>query len=432
MKKIINYTLLLLTIISTTVALKYSSLPIPEFLPPKIACFWITSSEEQQQYILLYDLSVGFILSALFYFIVEVIPERIRIFKAKKLIENYTNQLVEKMEQIVSVVITKYSRNPHLNQLAQKDFLILNGETATAQQEVSYVTTPYLVKSGKKCTGVHSYSTIDKLIKDNLKHIVGQLQTIKNYEFFYAGDDRFVETIRKIENCKLIRCYLPKSDNSAPCFLYFDSSNAMIEFVQLYLELLKCKFHTKYCITTLDSEEETQQYHADRQNGTFLKQASEINRERLNRAIVNPTIFISGTKYTTDILISELKRNIAASYISLRDVENTDLSNFKYAVFIVDSEAREFIINLLNNNKLTPQIILITEQNIIKRNTTSQIKNASNQIVVELFFKSAFYIKHIPGLFIKEEPSRETIGTIYKELEATLYSKENDVSIKHE
>ena len=108
------------------------------------------------------------------------------------------------------------------------------------------------------------------------------------------------------------------------------------------------------------------------------------------------------------------------------------MSNFKYAVFIVDSEAREFIINLLNNNKLTPQIILITEQNIIKRNTTSQIKNDSNQIVVELFFKSAFYIKHIPGLFIKEEPSRETIGTIYKELEATLYSKENDVSIKHE
>ena len=336
------------------------------------------------------------------------------------------------MEQIISVVIAKYNRNPHLNQLTQKDFLILNGETATTQQEVSYVTTPYLVKSGEKCTGVHSYSTIDKLIKNNLKHIVGQLQTIKNYEFFYAGDDRFVETIRKIENCKLIRSYLPKSDNDPRCFIMFDSSDSMIEFVQLYLALSKCKFHTKYSITTLDSEEETQQYHADRQNGTFLRKISEINRDRLNRAIVNPTIFISGTKYTTDILVSELKRNIAASCISLGDVQNTDLSNFKYAVFIVDSETREFVIDLLNSNKFTPQIILITEQNIIKRKTTSQIKNDSNQIVAELFFKSAFRIKHIPGLFIKEEPSRKTIETIYKELETTLYSKESDVYIKHE
>ena len=66
MKRIINWFLLLGTIISAGVALKFSALPVPAFLPDSWAEFWISSAEEQQRYVLLYDIAVGFIMSAYF------------------------------------------------------------------------------------------------------------------------------------------------------------------------------------------------------------------------------------------------------------------------------------------------------------------------------------------------------------------------------
>lgn len=86
MKKVINWILLVGTVISIIVALKYSSLPVPEFIPARLSEFWVSSMEEQQEYVLLYDIAVGFILSAWFYFVVEEIPDRVRKHKAKQLI----------------------------------------------------------------------------------------------------------------------------------------------------------------------------------------------------------------------------------------------------------------------------------------------------------------------------------------------------------
>lgn len=62
MKRFINWILLLGTIISAVVALKFSALPVATFIPYKWAEFWITSVEDQQKYVLVYDISVGFIM----------------------------------------------------------------------------------------------------------------------------------------------------------------------------------------------------------------------------------------------------------------------------------------------------------------------------------------------------------------------------------
>lgn len=92
MKKFINFVLLLGTIASVVVALKFSALPIAPFIPTRWAAFWISSAEEQQKYVLLYDTAVGFIMSALFYFIVDEIPNEVRLHRAKRLIALQINQ----------------------------------------------------------------------------------------------------------------------------------------------------------------------------------------------------------------------------------------------------------------------------------------------------------------------------------------------------
>ena len=170
MKRIINWFLLLGTIISAGVALKFSALPVPAFLPDSWAEFWISSAEEQQRYVLLYDIAVGILMRALFSFVVDEIPDKVRIHKAKHLIKSQINQLVEYMEQIISVTIGKYSLNQNLKELAQKDFLLLDGDTQYPKEEISYTTAIYTVKGKKEKIKIQKYDNINQLIKRNLKY----------------------------------------------------------------------------------------------------------------------------------------------------------------------------------------------------------------------------------------------------------------------
>lgn len=410
------------TIISAGVALKFSALPVPTFLPDNWAEFWISSAEEQQRYVLLYDVAVGFIMSALFYFVVEEIPDKVRIHKAKHLIKPQINQLVEYMEQIISVTIGKYCINQNLKELAQKDFLLLDGDTQYPKEEISYTTITYSVKGKKRKTAVQQYGNINQLVKNNSKHILDNISIIKNYEYFYAGDGSLVECIRKIEECDLIRFYLPDDKkNDTPCFLLYGTSTAMIDFVKLYLELLQRRFHTEYTVTALDSKEETEKYRNDRESGAFIQHAIDIQAKRYNTALTNPTAIIFGSKYTTNILVSQLKRKLTASYISIDDVEVDKLNTFKYVVFIIDSSTKDIITDILNINNITSSILLLTEQRILKKPIKGKILNKN--IIGELPFKVATHICGFPLILHKQEPSEKTIVDIQHKIETILYER---------
>lgn len=417
MKRFVNLILLLGTILSVGIVLKYSALPLTVFIYDDWAEFWISSMEEQEKYTLLYDIAVGFIMSALFYFIVEEVPTKVRMHRAKPLIKTQINQLVECMEQIIDIVIEKYNRNRNIKALAQKDFLILDGETQHTTEEISYSTTIYYVKGKRKKTAIQQYGNINQLVKDNSKRILDNIAIIKNYEYFYASDVKLVECIRKIEGCALIRYYMPNHDKNkkTPCFQLHGTSAAMIDFVNLYIELLKRKFHTEYTVTTLDSKEETQKYHNDRESGAFLQSIIDIQAQRYNIALTNPTAIISGSKYTTDILVSQLKQNVTAKYIAIDDVKMDELNTYRYVVFITDSNSKNAITHILNTYDLSAKVLLITEQTILKKGIKHKLKNSDN-IIDEIFFKTGFCMGSL--VFSKEEPSEKSIVDIQHKIEA--------------
>lgn len=209
MKKRINYALLIITILCLVIAIKLSSMPVFEFLPNPIKSFFITAPHTQEQFSFIYDLAMGFILSALFYFIVDVVPEQIKIHKAKKLLSHQVNRLLEYMEQIISIIVSVYERNPNLNELTNKDFLILDGETIIANQEISYLTTTYY-SNGKRKTAVHSYGTPNRIIKDKIIQINKVVEQIKNFEYFYSDYTELIEYIRIIESNDLLNWYKSK------------------------------------------------------------------------------------------------------------------------------------------------------------------------------------------------------------------------------
>ena len=119
------------------------------------------------------------------------------------------------------------------------------------------------------------------------------------------------------------------------------------------------------------------------------------------------------------ICLLRLKGNFIASYYSIDDLRIENLNAFKHIVFIVDSETKPTIISLLNKNEISPNILLLTEQHILKNKIAHKIN--SKNVIGEINFKVSFKMCPIPIVFNKEEPSEETIVNIISDIENSLY-----------
>ena len=269
MKKAINFILIVLSIISVLTALKLSSLPVAPFLPETFKDFFVTTEYFREKYSLIYDFSVGFLLSAMFYFIVSEIPDKMKLYRARKLVGYNTNLLLENLERSINLVISKYSICDNLKLVSQKDFWVFDGDINATMEEVSYSTITYSTK-GKRITAIHSFGTINNIVKDEIKSMLENIECIKNYEYLYAAQLDFVECIRRIEGSQWIRLYRNDKPSPNKCFLFANSSVAFDELLSLYRKLIKLKYHTKYTITTIDELEKNLNYKEERNSGKLI------------------------------------------------------------------------------------------------------------------------------------------------------------------
>lgn len=419
MKKHINYALLIITILCLVIAIKLSSMPVFEFLPNPIKSFFITAPHTQEQFSFIYDLVMGFILSALFYFIVDVVPEQIKIHKAKKLLSHQVNRLLEYMEQIISIIVSVYERNPNLNELTNKDFLILDGETIIANQEISYLTTTYY-SNGKRKTAAHSYGTPNRIIKDKIIQINKVVEQIKNFEYFYSDYTELIEYIRIIESNDLLNWYKSKEKNESPCFLLQGTNKGVTEFTSLYSKIKKLKFNTEYTSTTLDTKSATEKYKQECDDGTLLKHVFDCQQKQQNLAISNPTLIVGSKKYTTGILTDFLSKRFKVTYTNFECLELDKLSDFKYVVFIVDSTTRKFMAYMQSKIKIPVNVILLSEATPIRRSSKKLFKSTNITIIDELFFESGWKFFSIP--LNKEEPSEKSIVEIEGKLRSICFN----------
>ena len=420
MKKRINCILLLITIVCFVIAIRLSSMPVFTFLPDYIKSIFITSSSIKEQYSFVYDVSMGIILSALFYFIVDVIPEKIKIHKAKKILSFQINRLLEYMEQIISLIVSVYERNSKLNELADKDFLILNGETQLPNREISYLTTTYY-KNGKKKTAVHSYGTLNCIVKNNISKIMDCLEQIKKFEYFYSDHTELIEYIRMLECNDVLNWYKKKDKNDTNCFLLYGTNKKVAEFISLYVRIKKLKFNSEYTVTTLDTKSETDKYKQERDDGTLLKYVFDCQQKRQNLANSNPTLVIGSQKYTTKILTEQLSKNFEATYTINEHVDFDGISNYKFVVVIVDSISKKTLTCLKSSIKTPTNIILLTEKRLFIRKYTRFLKSENITIIDELYFKSdwklfAFSIR-------KEEPSEKNISDTTSKLRQLCFNE---------
>ena len=161
----------------------------------------------------------------------------------------------------------------------------------------------------------------------------------------------------------------------------------------------------------MDSKEETEKYCYDRENKVYMKNALDKKNKMIMFSIENPTVVISSYKYTTCILVSELKTRILATYDNLDKLDENYLNNFKYVVFILDTLSKKDIISFIKTANLRAKIIFITENSFPSIIFKHNLKNKN---YYKFYFLSAFKVRFIPIVFNREEPSKRTIISLSK------------------
>ena len=303
--------------------------------------------------------------------------------------------------------------------------MVLDGETIISNEKNVFTTESFHLNKNKPLIPITSSDTINDLVKNNLIDITKSLALIKKYEYFYATDVNFVQCIQQIENCDLIRFYYTDKSDESPlsCFMLHGTSNAMAEFVELYLKLKSFKIHTQYTVTTLASKEEHEKYFNDITSGKIFQNILGINNEWNTIYFNNPVLLIRSNHYNSKILTENLPDRVPLKDISFEDLSKITLSDYKYIIFVVDATTRKSVISFFNNTTIEAKILLLTEQRICRRGIKHKINAKNLKILDEIFFRSSFKLPFISIPFFKKEPSEKSILNIAIQIEDLFYGK---------
>lgn len=311
MRKKIDTLISIFCIISLIIAIKLSSLPSLRFMPEFILNVFESSEEMRNEYALLYDIAIAFIISGLFYFMVDSIPDKIKENRAKKIIGKYVGEVESAMFHIIKTVLFIYGISETIEGLGIKDFYLLDSDTGQAEREISYLTIRH---EKKESIRVKNYGTLNIIVKNGIKNILFNIENIRQYEYLYAGNTGFMECVRNIELCSFISNYNGQKDYT--CFLFAGSSRMMGEFVDLYRELKSFKMSNFYIDVDFDSEEETESYRQDRERLLGLQIVARRNAEYAKHANENKTVFvIFYENITNNSIVKYFKRCLQMEYV---------------------------------------------------------------------------------------------------------------------
>lgn len=414
MRKIVNIILILLSIISSIMVLKLSYLPVLCF--PN---FFVTTPEVKDTYSLVYDVCLGLLLSILFYFIVDVIPDCIRIKKSKKLIHSYIEQILQNMNVIISISLAVYNRdNIPLKDIALKDLKIFNDTNTYSNKEFSYLLELFNVKN-ERINGLHQFGTLNKIIKSSIKEIQKNIECTKKYEYLYATNEVMLELLRRIESCGFIKCYAEKKENDTNCYILSHTDKEMYEFISLYKSLVKQKYHNKYSVITLDDDDETAKYRYKRNNGDFIAYIISCNKKRNERyAHFNP-VLITPNSYNSSLVRDKFLRNFPVKTYDINDIDNFKLlvnKSTKLLIVIVSRDTVKVFKKLLSQIDFPIKLFIISECTLLKSHYPLEINSEMISIQKRYSYLSSKYIFNKRVLLHKEHPTDNEIDGIIKEI----------------
>ena len=395
--------------ISLIVAIKLSSLPTIQFIPEFILRYFITSEEIRTEYALLYDIAIAILISGLFYFMVDSIPEKIKEDRAKRVIGKYVGEVESAMLHILSTVLFVYDISESIDALGQKNFLVLDSDTKQSEREIAYHITRH---ENRKNIKVMSYGTLNSVVRNGINTILHYIENIRQYEYLYSNNVGFMECIRSIELCSFVTYFNEKKGYQ--CFLFEGSSNMIKEFLDLYRELKSYKMSSFYMDIDFCSEEETESYRKERLNLTGLEMVSKRRAEYEKIANENKTVLIIYNDHIPHNSIATYLKNHLQMDCVFPDErrETEDVSKYKIVVILATRITKELIYKVKNyreKQNFQGKILIIYEY---KEFSNLWLKRNNGMPIEFYWLKSSIRCPILNVYFWRDEPTKETINLL--------------------
>lgn len=201
-----------------------------------------------------YDLSVGFLISYIFYVLLELIPEYMKLIKAKRILYKYINLILEDLNIIIHIIFHVYGLNIEKKDMAIKKLIKIDGNVKVEQgfyNEEIYK--KQFLKKFKRISGIETTYEFPNTVINRLEHIDKQIEKIFQVENFYSSDANFLECIVNIKENKLISWYSTRKNG---LFIFANTSEELYKLIRCYYKLLEMNYYDKkYTIKVLTKEE---------------------------------------------------------------------------------------------------------------------------------------------------------------------------------
>lgn len=373
---------------------------------------------------ILYDLVMGIILSALFYFIVDYYPQRRKRLAGYRLIQLPFSHTLASMNTILHTTASFYDSTSNIDNYVLRDWKnLLNRFDIVFTQFVLHVNS----ERNNNCKLKNSYyipasfkypTNLNEVIKSELKQMKKNLDLIFSYESYFVEDIKFYELLTKLKNSSLFEDYIINNYN----FNYIGNTyEYMYQLQELYFALYKYKIHYYNNMPVIDSSLKALEYQEKYNSGEIIKEYFSFQERR--EAIVNITK--RGIYYNRNGNEEILAKEIAHDFHA--ELKRNEKNFFDYDLIIIITNIFEFFIYLIKINfdrkkyydKLVFFVINVKIYGLLFK--TTKITRTRNFPLTLFFIPSSFnwFGKKIN----KEHPSINNIAIIRNEIDNQFNKK---------
>lgn len=372
---------------------------------------------------LLYDILIGVLVSVIFYFIVDYIPEYRKKLLGFRLIQVELSNVLANIETILSINRDFFSIDKELRDIVLRDWKVMfNKRDTTSLQFIMYEKS----FKNKKCKVSNNYyipdpvtgpSNLNNVVRNSLKKIEASLNVIFTYESYFVNDTNFFEYLTKLKNSKLIEWYTDKYE-----FNYMSNTYEYIYGLQkIYFALKKFNIHYYERKSFIDTSEKAIEYQKEyNSGGTKRSLLSFYERKKVVMSSTTRITYFKKRDYA-DYISKEIASDFQTELCEYKRINEVELSS---DLNVVIANVFSTIYLFLKYQKKDNLVFFIIQTRflglLIK---LSKIFKVNNTNITICLIPTSFQLlgKNIN----REEPSVRCIGIITQEIDKQFNNQHN-------
>lgn len=233
---LIKKVMIVIAVTSLLISFLFSNIPHEKFLPD----FLCISSENKEMFSIIYDISIGVLVSFIFLIFIQTIPNYVNKKNINSKLINHFNNSLTSIEILLLGVMKLYDINENIHSINKNTFVKINGTNDKSDLNLSY-TISY--NSSKEINEICDDNINSLLLKckSSLDHLTSKVSL--EYSLSNVVDNDLIKILVELSNSRLFSMYINTS-NFKP-FVFNNTSDILFELYQNYLKLKKMKITTK-------------------------------------------------------------------------------------------------------------------------------------------------------------------------------------------